>query len=56
MEQNADDGYSVGNFDRPGFQELIGDVEKGKVNCVITKDLSRLGREMYKTGKYIEQN
>ena len=50
-----DDGYSGGNFDRPGFQEMISDIEKGKINCVITKDLSRLGREMYKTGKYIEE-
>ena len=50
-----DDGYSGGNFDRPGFQEMIKDIENGKINCVITKDLSRLGREMYKTGKYIEE-
>ena len=50
-----DDGYSGGNFDRPGFQEMISDIERGKINCVITKDLSRLGREMYKTGKYIEE-
>lgn len=51
----VDDGYSGGNFDRPGFQEMINDIERGKINCVITKDLSRLGREMYKTGKYIEE-
>lgn len=51
----VDDGYSGGNFDRPGFQEMIKDIESGKINCVITKDLSRLGREMYKTGKYIEE-
>ena len=51
----VDDGYSGGNFDRPGFKEMISDIEKGKINCVITKDLSRLGREMYKTGKYIEE-
>ena len=51
----VDDGYSGGNFDRPGFQEMIEDIESGKINCVITKDLSRLGREMYKTGKYIEE-
>ena len=50
-----DDGYSGGNFDRPAFQEMIKDIEAGKINCVITKDLSRLGREMYKTGKYIEE-
>ncbi len=51
----VDDGYSGGNFDRPAFQEMIDDIECGKINCVITKDLSRLGREMYKTGKYIEE-
>ena len=34
---------------------MIKDIENGKINCVITKDLSRLGREMYKTGKYIEE-
>ena len=51
----VDDGYSGGNFDRPAFQEMINDIESGKINCVITKDLSRLGREMYKTGKYIEE-
>jgi DNA invertase Pin-like site-specific DNA recombinase len=51
----VDDGYSGGNFDRPAFKEMINDIESGKINCVVTKDLSRLGREMYKTGKYIEE-
>jgi site-specific DNA recombinase len=51
----VDDGYSGGNFDRPAFQEMIDDIECEKINCVITKDLSRLGREMYKTGKYREE-
>ncbi len=51
----SDDGYSGGNFDRPAFGEMINDIENGKINCVITKDLSRLGRELYKTGKYIEE-
>lgn len=55
VKHYVDDGYSGGNFDRPGFQEMIKDIESGKINCVITKDLSRLGREMYKTGKYIEE-
>ena len=50
-----DDGFSGGNFDRPGFEELIKDIEKGKIDCVITKDLSRLGRELYGTGKYVEE-
>ena len=51
----SDDGYSGGNFDRPAFKKMIEDIESGKINCIITKDLSRLGREMYKTGKYIEE-
>ena len=55
VKHYVDDGYSGGNFDRPGFKAMIEDIEKGKINCVITKDLSRLGRELYKTGKYIEE-
>ena len=55
VREYVDDGYSGGNFDRPGFKEMIEDIESGKINCVITKDLSRLGREMYKTGTYIEE-
>lgn len=55
VKHYIDDGFSGGNFERPGFQEMIEDIEKGKINCVITKDLSRLGRELYKTGKYIEE-
>ena len=55
IEEYVDDGFSGGNFDRPGFKQMIEDIEKGRVNCVITKDLSRLGREMYNTGSYIEE-
>lgn len=55
VKEYVDDGYSGGNFDRPAFKEMIEDIENGVINCVITKDLSRLGREMYKTGKYIEE-
>ena len=49
-----DDGYSGTNFNRPGFQELLDDVERGMVNMVITKDLSRLGRDYIMTGYYSE--
>ena len=49
-----DDGYSGMNFARPGFQELLADVEQGTVNMVITKDLSRLGRDYIMTGYYSE--
>ena len=50
-----DDGYSGTNFDRPAFQRMIGDIEAGKVNMVITKDLSRLGRDYIMTGHYMER-
>ena len=50
----VDDGYSGMNFARPGFQELLEDVENGAINMVITKDLSRLGRDYIMTGYYSE--
>ena len=50
-----DDGYTGTNFDRPGFIKLIEDINKGKINMVITKDLSRLGRDYITTGEYIEK-
>ena len=49
-----DDGYSGLNFNRPGFKKLLEDVERGVVNMVITKDLSRLGRDYIMTGYYSE--
>ena len=48
-----DDGYSGGNFDRPDFKRLLNDLECGVINCVITKDLSRLGRDFIETNNYI---
>ena len=50
----VDDGYSGTNFNRPDFKRLIEDIESGKVNMVITKDLSRLGRDYIQTGYYTE--
>lgn len=50
-----DNGATGTNFDRPGFQRMLSDIEAGKVNCVIVKDLSRLGRNTIDTGYYIEQ-
>ena len=47
-----DDGYSGLNFDRPGFQRMLEDIRRGLVNLVITKDLSRLGRDYIQTGQY----
>ena len=49
-----DDGWSGTNFDRPDFQRMIDDIEDGKINCVVTKDLSRLGRNYILTGQYTE--
>lgn len=54
VDEYVDDGFSGTNFDRPGFQRMISDIENGKVNCVVTKDLSRLGRNYIMTGQYIE--
>ena len=51
----VDDGWSGTNFDRPGFQRMIADIEAKKVNMVITKDLSRLGRDYILTGHYMER-
>ena len=50
----VDDGYSGLNFNRPGFQKMLQDIENGKINLVITKDLSRLGRNYIETGYYTE--
>ena len=50
-----DDGYTGTNFDRPGFKNLISDIENKKIDTVITKDLSRLGRDYIDTGYYIEK-
>ena len=51
----VDDGWSGTNFDRPSFQRMIADIEARKVNMVITKDLSRLGRDYIMTGHYMER-
>ena len=50
-----DDGWSGTNFDRPSFQRMIADIEARRVNMVITKDLSRLGRDYILTGHYMER-
>jgi len=50
----VDDGYSGVNFNRPDFQRMLNDIEIGKVNLVITKDLSRFGRDYIQTGYYTE--
>ncbi len=50
----VDDGYTGTNFNRPAFKEMIEDIEAGKISTVITKDLSRFGREHIEMDKYIE--
>ena len=50
-----DDGVSGLTFNRSGFQRMLKDIEEGKINLVITKDLSRLGRDYLQTGYYTEQ-
>ena len=51
----VDDGFSGLNFQRPGFQKMLEDVEVGKIDTVITKDLSRLGRDYIQTGAVAEE-
>ena len=50
----VDDGYSGGNFERPDFKRMIQDIENKEIDCVVTKDLSRLGRNYLDCGYYLE--
>ena len=50
----VDDGWSGTNFDRPSFQRMIGDIERGHINCVVVKDLSRFGRNYIMCGQFTE--
>ncbi len=50
-----DDGYSGANYDRPEFKRLMEDVREGNVNCIVVKDLSRLGRDYIETGRLIQK-
>ena len=50
----TDDGFSGANFQRPGFQAMLADIEAGKVGTVIVKDMSRLGRNYLQVGFYTE--
>ena len=51
----TDDGYSGTSFDRPAFRRMLADIEKGQIDTVLTKDLSRLGRDYILTGYYLER-
>ena len=54
VKEYVDDGVSGTTFNRAGFNNMIKDIKAGKINMIITKDLSRLGREYIQTGYYIE--
>ena len=51
----VDDGYSGSDFDRPEFKRMMADIEAGDVDCVIVKDLSRLGRDHIEAGRLIQK-
>lgn len=55
IDYYIDDGYTGTNFNRPGFKRLMDDIKYKKINCIIVKDLSRLGRNYIEVGKYIEE-
>ncbi|MGN1342812.1 MAG: recombinase family protein [Bacilli bacterium] len=55
FDEYVDDGYTGSNFDRPSWKRLMADIDSGKVNTIITKDLSRMGRDYISMGEYIER-
>lgn len=55
VEYYQDDGYTGTNFDRPAFRQMEADIDAGKINCVLVKDLSRFGRDYIETGRYLER-
>ena len=54
-EYYVDNGYTGMNFSRPDFQRMMNDLRSGKINCVIVKDISRLGRHFVMTSEYVEK-
>ena len=50
-----DDGFTGTNFDRPAFRRMISDIEAGKIDCILVKDLSRFGRDYIEAGRYLER-
>ena len=54
MRYHIDNGFSGKRFDRPAFQEMLQDIQKGKIDCIVVKDLSRLGRDYITVGYYLE--
>lgn len=55
VDTYSDNGYTGMNFERPGIQRLLADIRAGKINCVIVKDISRLGRHFVMTSNYVER-
>ena len=55
VSEYVDDGVSGTSFDRPAFNQMISDIENGRINMVVTKDLSRLGRDYIMSGYYTEK-
>lgn len=51
----VDDGYTGSNYDRPEFKRMMADIEAGRANCIIVKDLSRFGRDYIESGRYIQK-
>ena len=54
LETYVDNGYSGTKFDRPEFVRMLDDVKRGKIRCIVVKDLSRFGRDYLETGYYLE--
>lgn len=55
VERYADNGYTGMNYNRPAFHQMMADVRTGKINCIIIKDISRLGRHFVETSELVEQ-
>ena len=55
VEIYSDNGFTGTDFDRPAFTRLFADVQKGRINCIVVKDFSRLGRNYIETGEYLEK-
>ena len=55
VQEFCDDGWSGKNFERPGVQEMLGLVKKGKIQCIIVKDISRFGRDYLEVGNYLSR-